>query len=41
MSMFSFKLSGCDGLEAGHGQNPALGLYQCYGLVRIYLKGVT
>lgn len=31
--IYSFGLSGCDGFEAGHGNSPELGIYQCYGLM--------
>jgi len=39
-TILSSGLSGCEGLEAGHGANPELGLYQCYGKVEDLLNEV-
>ena len=33
-------LFGCKGLETGHGSNPGIGLYQCYGKVEVLLDQI-
>jgi len=40
-TIFTNQISGCYGLETGHGSSPELGLYQCFGSVHHLLNQVA